>query len=79
MQSWKNVHATTKLALCKWVHFERVKPILKILLVLWERIMLLGGLDLFKEELWVSVGQRAAKLLSVKLWGWSHHPGLKPG
>ena len=29
----------------------------------------IGGLDLFKEVLWVSVGQRAAKLWAVKVRG----------
>ena len=28
-----------------------------------------GGLDLFKEVLWVSVGQRAAELRAVKVGG----------
>ena len=34
---------------------------------------------IFQEVLWVSVSQRAAKLLSVKLWWWSHCPGIEPG
>ena len=38
-----------------------------------------GGLDLSQEVLWVSVGQRAAKLWFVKLCEWSHRPGLEPG
>ena len=29
-----------------------------------------GGLDLSKEVLWVSVGQRAADLRAVKVGGW---------
>ena len=29
----------------------------------------IGGLDLFKEALWVSVGQRAAELLAIKVGG----------
>ena len=37
------------------------------------------NLDFSKEVLRVSVGQRAAKLWSVKLWRWSDHPGLEPG
>ena len=41
--------------------------------VYWQK-----GLDLFKEVLWVSVGQRAAKSHSVKLWGWSHCQGINP-
>ena len=36
------------------------------------------GLDLSKEVLWASLGQRAAKLWSVKLWWWSDRPGLEP-
>ena len=39
----------------------------------------LGGLDLSKEVLQVIVRQRAAKLRSIKLWGWSHHLGIDPG
>ena len=35
--------------------------------------------DLFKEVFWVYVGQRAAKLSDVKLWGWSNRLGLKLG
>ena len=35
------------------------------------------GLDLSKEVLWVSLSHRAAKILSVKLWWWSHHPGVE--
>ena len=38
-----------------------------------------GGLDVLKEVLWVFVGQRAAKLWSVKLWEWSDRPGLELG
>ena len=40
--------------------------------------MPVGVLDLFREVLQVSVGQRAAKLWSVKLWWWSHHPEIEP-
>ena len=36
------------------------------------------GLDLFKEVLWVSVGQSGAKLWSIKHWGYSNRPGLEP-
>ena len=35
--------------------------------------------DFSIEVLWVSVGQRAAKLWSVKLWRWFCYPGVKPG
>ena len=42
------------------------------------RICLWRDLNLSKEVLWVSVGQTAAKLQAVKLWGWSHCPGVDP-
>ena len=41
-----------------------------------------GGLDIYKEVLWVSVDQRTAELLAIKVWGWKknfvHQLGLNP-
>ena len=36
-------------------------------------------LDLSKEVLWLSVGQKVAKLQPVKFGGWSYDLGLEPG
>ena len=36
-------------------------------------------LDLFKEILWISVAQRAAKLLPGKHWGWYNYSWLELG
>ena len=46
-----------------------------------------GGLDLFKEVLWVSVGQRVAEVRTVKVGGqkkfcrsaWRGRSGFEPG
>ena len=38
-----------------------------------------GGLDLSKEVLWVSVGQRAADLRAVKVGGWKKKSANQPG
>ena len=38
----------------------------------------LSQMYVFKEVLWIPVGQRAAKLWSIKLGGWSHHSELEP-
>ena len=43
-----------------------------------QRLCLQGCQDIYKEVLWVSVGQSAAMLQSIKLWGRSNHPGLQP-
>ena len=37
------------------------------------------GLDLSKEVLWVSVGQRAAELLAVKVGGQKKNSANRPG
>ena len=41
-------------------------------------IGILRSFRLFKEVLWVSVGQLAAKLQPVKVGGSSYHRGLEP-
>ena len=38
-----------------------------------------GGLDLSKEVLWVSVGQRAAELPAIKVGGWKKNSADMPG
>ena len=54
----------------KWVCFLREKPILKYCHALEQKIFQWWNLDLSKEKLWMSVGLRATKLPSVKLWEW---------
>ena len=56
-------------SLCKWGHFERVKTTLKILLVFWTFDTVLKGFRSFNAKNLGSVGQRAAKLLAVKVGG----------
>ena len=78
--SFRRYRTITKQALCKWGQVERAKPILKILLVLWVESKYVS--KEFKASpkryvLWDFVGQRSAKLLSIKLQGWSHHPGYR--
>ena len=58
----------TKSILCsKWGHFDRVKPILKILLVSWTFYIVEKGFKSLNAENLGSVGQRTAKLLTIKL------------
>ena len=38
-----------------------------------------GGLDLSKEVLWVSVGQRAAELPAIKVGGLKKNSASRPG
>ena len=59
---------------------ERAKPILKMLLgTIKKEVSFKRILDLSKDVLQVSVSERAVKLRSIKLWGWSHHLGMDPG
>ena len=49
-----------------WMEIKYVKSAARLLNRVWVNK---GGLDLFKEVLWVSVGQRAAELQAVKVGG----------
>ena len=66
IQSYRNWIWTTY-----WINPFREKS-LRILLTIWVGGMLFWKFRFFYVILWVSVGQRAAKLRSIKLWGWSH-------
>ena len=60
-------------------HFDREKPILRIFTsFLIRNYVNRGGLDLSKEVLWVSEGQRAAKLQVVKVRGWKKNSATRP-
>ena len=59
----------TKWILLKWGHFDRAKPTLKIMLVSWTSCRILKGFRLSNAENLESVGQRATKLLAVKVGG----------
>ena len=62
------VRESTKPILCsKWGHFERSKPILKILLSSWTLYTVENGFRSFTAKNLGSVGQKAAKLLAIKL------------
>ena len=65
------VTESTKPILCsKWGKFGRAKPILEILLASWTFGKVEKGFRSFNSKNLVSVGQRAAKLLAIKLWEW---------
>ena len=49
-----------------WMEIEYIKSFARLLDRVWVNK---GGLDLSKEVLWVSVGQRAADLRAVKVGG----------
>ena len=55
--------------LSKWGHFDRAKPTLEIMLASWTFGTVLKGFRFFNTENLGSVGQRAAKLLAVKVGG----------
>ena len=57
-------------SLWKWGHFDRAKSTLKILLASWTFKKILKGYRSLDAENLESVGQRAAKLLAIKLWEW---------
>ena len=58
------------LIVCKWGHFDRAKPNLKLLLASWTFYSFLKGFRSFNAENLKSAGQRAAKLPAIKLWEW---------
>ena len=65
------VRESPKPILCsKWGHFDGAKPILKILLASWTFGTVEKGFRSFFSKNLGSVGQRAAKLLAIKLWEW---------
>ena len=65
------IRESTKPILCsKWGHFDRAKPILRILLASWTLSTLEKGFRSFNSENLRSVGQRTAKLLAIKLYKW---------
>ena len=55
--------------LCKWGNFEWAKPILKMLLASWFLVCFFKRFRSFNAKNLRSVGQRAAKLLAVKVGG----------
>ena len=57
-------------SLCKWGHFERVKTILKMLPASWFFVCIFKRFRCLNAKNLESVGQRAAKLLAIKLWEW---------
>ena len=54
----------------KWGHFDRAKPTFKLLLVSWTFYSFLKGFRSFNAKNLGSVGQRAAKWPTIKLWEW---------
>ena len=56
-------------SLCKWGHFERAKPTFKMLLASWFFVCFFKRFRCLNAENLGSVGQRAAKLLAVKVGG----------
>ena len=81
------VRESTKLILCsKCGHFDRAKPILKILLASWTFCTVYKGFRSFNSENFGSVVQRVAKLLAIKLcactlfglYGWRFCNRLRP-
>ena len=62
--------STKPILCCKWGYFERSKPILKILLASWTFYTVENEFRSFTAKNLGSVGQRAAKLLAIKLWEW---------
>ena len=67
MVKW--LHTVTKLTLWKWGHFDKAKPTFRMLLVSWNFDTIKRIRSFIAENL-RSVGQRAAKLLTIKLWEW---------
>ena len=59
-----------------WMEIEYIKSAARLLNRDWVNK---GGLDLSKEVLWVSVGQRAAELRAVKLGGQTKNSADQPG
>ena len=59
--------ATKPIWWSKWGHFDRAKPIFKILLASWTFYIIEKGFRYSNSENLGSVGQRAAKLQAIKL------------
>ena len=64
------LHLVTKQALWKWGHFERARHTFKMLPVFWFLVYFVKRFRYFNALNIGSVGLRAAKLLSIKLWEW---------
>ena len=62
----------------KWGLSKRVVPFFKVLLVSWAISMFLTSFRSFKKVLRVSIGKKSAKIQFIKLWKWSHPPGIEP-
>ena len=56
-------------SLCKWGHFEKAKTTFKMLLATWFLVCFFKRFRSFNAKNLGSVGQRAAKLLAVKVGG----------
>ena len=56
-------------SLCKWGHFEKAKTTFKMLLATWFLVCLFKRFRFFNAKNLGSAGQRAAKLLAVKVGG----------
>ena len=64
--------------LCKWGHFERAKSTFKMLAASWFFVYLFEMFRSFFAENLESVGQRASKLLAVKVGGLKKKSALRP-
>ena len=58
-----------------WMEMKYIKSTARLLDRVWANK---GGLDLSKEVLWVSVGQRAAELPAVKVGAWKKKSANRP-
>ena len=70
--------STKPISYSKWGHFERSKLIFKILLASWTLYTVENRFRSFTAKNLGSVGQRAAKLLAIKLWEWFNPGSLEP-
>ena len=64
--------------LCKWGEFERAKTTLKMLLATWFLVCFFKRFRSFEAKNLGSVGQRAAKLLAVKVGGLKKKSAAQP-
>ena len=64
------IHTATTWTLWKWGHFDRAKPTLILLLASWTSYSIQNKFRSFNAENLGSVGQRAAKWPTIKLWEW---------
>ena len=64
--------------LCKWGHFERAKSTFKMLPASWFFVYLFKKFRSFIAENLESVGQRASKLLAVKVGGLKKKSASRP-